>query len=132
MAKRGRPTKSSSMMKKTTTIKANKSTKKDDKSFIEPRYLKIKEYFKSKTYDPLVLNEMCMELIDMLGELTGRGVTEIDGQSIDLWKMRSWVIIEKAGLLPEYFGPEDEDLDSDVEVEDTWYNDYTDEFDNLI
>ncbi len=132
MAKRGRPTKSSNMMKKTTTIKANKSTKKDDKSFIEPRYLKIKEYFKSKTYDPLVLNEMCMELIDMLGELTGRGVTEIDGQSIDLWKMRSWVIIEKAGLLPEYFGPEDEDLDSDVEVEDNWYNDYTDEFDNLI
>lgn len=127
MAKRGRPSKADSIkvVKKSTTIKAKKSTTKDDKSFIEPRYLKIKEYFKSKTYDPLVLNEMCMELIDMLGELTSRGITEIDGQSLDLWKMRTFVIIEKSGNLPPY-RDEDDDilLDEDPLVnssDEEWY-----------
>ena len=105
---------------KTTTIKAKKSTKKDDKSFVEPKYLEIKEYFKSKKYD-----DLCMELIEILGELTSRGVTEIDGQSIDLWKMRTFVIIEKSGNLPPY-RDEDEEilLDEDPIVnssDEEWY-----------
>ena len=110
---------------KTTTIKAKKSTKKDHKSFVEPKYLEIKEYFKSKKYDDQVLNDMCMELIEILGELTSRGVEHIEGLPMDTWKMRVWVIVEKAGLLPEYFGPEEEEEYEDIE--DTWY-DSEDEF----
>tara|TARA_R110000803_G_scaffold191928_2_gene254657 strand:+ start:890 stop:1102 length:213 start_codon:yes stop_codon:yes gene_type:complete len=42
--------------------------------------------------------DMC---IAQLAEATLRGVTEIEGSSVDLWKSRCWVAIEKAGLLPD-------------------------------
>lgn len=42
--------------------------------------------------------DMC---IAQLAEATLRGVTEIEGSSVDLWKSRVWVAIEKSGLLPD-------------------------------
>ena len=93
-----------------------------EKTFIEPKYNAIKEYFKSKKYDKEILNTMCMELIDTLGELTFRGIKKVDGQDVDLWKMRVWVIIEKSGNLPEY---KDEEVEEE-EIVDTWYTDIED------
>jgi hypothetical protein len=62
--------------------------------------------------------------------LTDNGVEEIEGVSIDLYKDRTWWLIEKLGLLPEY-RDEDEDLDELDEVEDTYYKD-EDEFEYEI
>jgi hypothetical protein len=62
--------------------------------------------------------------------LTDSGVEEIEGVSIDLYKDRTWWLIEKLGLLPEY-RDEDEDLDELDEVEDTYYKD-EDEFEYEI
>jgi hypothetical protein len=42
--------------------------------------------------------DMC---IAQLAEATLRGVTEIEGSSVDLWKSRVWVAIERSGLLPD-------------------------------
>ena len=39
--------------------------------------------------------------IAQLAECTVQGVEEIEGASVNLWKTRVWVAIEKAGLLPE-------------------------------
>lgn len=108
------------MKKKTKNVVKIQSKSKNEKSFIEPKYLKIKEYFKSKTYDPLILNEMCLELIEILGELTGRGINHIEGLPMDTWKMRVSVIVEKAGLLPEYH--DEDEIELDEEIQDDWYN----------
>lgn len=133
MAQRGRPRKNPiiSKVKKHTkkSLVKSKTVKvqpKPEKTFIEPKYNEIKEYFKSKKYDSEKLNTMCMELIDILGELTGRGMTEVDGLPIDLFKMRVWVVLEKAGLLPEFKIKEDieDDEDDDLIVnseDDEWY-----------
>ena len=59
-------------------------------------------------------------MIAHLAQLTQNGVEEIEGVSIDLYKDRTWWLIEKLGLLPEY-RDEDEDIDEDVEIEDTYY-----------
>jgi hypothetical protein len=48
-------------------------------------------------------------------------VEEIEGVSIDLYKDRTWWLIEKLGLLPEY-RDEDEEIE-DVEIEDNYYSD---------
>jgi hypothetical protein len=48
-------------------------------------------------------------------------VVEIEGVSIDLYKDRTWWLIEKLGLLPEY-RDEDEEIE-DVEIEDNYYSD---------
>jgi hypothetical protein len=39
--------------------------------------------------------------IAQLAEATLRGVTEIEGAPVDLWKSRLWTAVEKAGLLPD-------------------------------
>jgi len=39
--------------------------------------------------------------IAQLAECTMQGIKEIEGASVDLWKTRVWVAIEKAGLLPD-------------------------------
>jgi hypothetical protein len=64
------------------------------KTFKEGReYVKLGELTKAdESFD------MC---IAQLAEATLRGVTEIEGSSVDLWKSRVWVAVEKAGLLPD-------------------------------
>tara|TARA_R110000803_G_scaffold63266_4_gene123862 strand:- start:45 stop:257 length:213 start_codon:yes stop_codon:yes gene_type:complete len=42
--------------------------------------------------------DMC---IAQLAECTLNGVEHVEGAPVDLWKTRTWVAIEKAGLLPE-------------------------------
>jgi len=39
--------------------------------------------------------------IAQLAECTVQGIEEIEGASVNLWKTRVWVAIEKAGLLPD-------------------------------
>jgi hypothetical protein len=41
--------------------------------------------------------DMC---IAQLAECTLNDIEEIEGASVDRWKIRVWVAIEKAGLLP--------------------------------
>lgn len=83
---------------------------KQEKTIITPKYLKIKDYFKSKVYDKEILNDWCIELLELLGDLTMQGVTEIEGVDIDLFKMRVWVIVEKSGNLAP-FRDEEDDID---------------------
>jgi hypothetical protein len=60
-------------------------------------------------------------LIAHLAQLTLNGVTDVEGVPIDLYKDRTWWIVENIGLLPEY---RDEDIDLDeVEIEDNYYSD---------
>jgi hypothetical protein len=69
------------------------------------------------------------DLIAHLAQLTDNGFTEIEGVSIDLYKDRTWWLIEKLGLLPEYRDDEDEFDDfSDEEEEDSYYKDDSFEF----
>lgn len=39
--------------------------------------------------------------IAQLAECTMQGIKEVEGSSVNLWKTRVWVAIEKAGLLPD-------------------------------
>lgn len=137
MAQRGRPRKNpiTTKVKKHTkgSLVKSKTVKvqtKPEKTFIEPKYNEIKEYFKSKKYDKEILNTMCMELIDILGELSFRGVTEIEGLPMDTWKMRCHVIVEKSGNLPPYKDNDEESEEEDIVVgsqDDDWYKE-EDEF----
>jgi hypothetical protein len=68
------------------------------------------------------MDTLTCDLIAHLAQLTDNGFTEIEGVSIDLYKDRTFWLIEKLGLLPEY-RDEDEDLNELDEVEDTYYKD---------
>jgi hypothetical protein len=65
-----------------------------------------------------LFDTLSTSLINTLGELTTRGVIEIEGLHIDKWKDRVWNLIENAGLLPEY---SEEETTEVVEILDTWY-----------
>ena len=99
---------------------------KKEKNIIETKFLNIKNKFKAGGYDIEEMDNLTCDLIAHLSQLTDNGVEEIEGISIDLYKDRTWWLIEKLGLLPEY-RDEDEDLDELDEVEDTYYKD-EDEF----
>ena len=86
---------------------------------ITNRFETIKQMYKSKDFDIEVFDALSMDLINLLGECTVRGITEIEGSSINTWKDRVWNLIENAGLLPEY---KDEDDYKIVEIIDTWYD----------
>jgi hypothetical protein len=99
---------------------------KKEKNIIETKFLNIKNKFKAGGYDIEEMDHLTCDLIAHLAQLTDNGFTEIEGVSIDLYKDRTWWLIEKLGLLPEY-RDEDEDIDEDIDVEDTYYKD-EDEF----
>lgn len=103
---------------------------KKEKNIIETKFLNIKSKFKAGGYDIDEMDHLTCDLIAHLAQLTDSGVEEIEGVSIDLYKDRTWWLIEKLGLLPEY-RDEDEDLDELDEVEDTYYKD-EDEFEYEI
>ena len=86
---------------------------------ITNRFETIKQMYKSKDFDIEVFDALSMDLINLLGECTVRGITEIEGSPIDTWKDRVWNLIENAGLLPEY---KEEDDHKVVEIIDTWYD----------
>ena len=91
------------------------------KNPIEAKWLRIKTAYKSGDFDYNELDCMTSDLIGHLAQLTERGITEIDGVRIDLYKDRTWNIIEHLGLLPEYRSPKDED--EEVEIVDDYYED---------
>jgi hypothetical protein len=99
---------------------------KKEKNIIETKFLNIKNKFKAGGYDIEEMDHLTCDLIAHLAQLTDNGFTEIEGVSIDLYKDRTWWLIEKLGLLPEY-RDEDVEVDEDVEIEDTYYKD-EDEF----
>ena len=99
---------------------------KKEKNIIETKFLNIKNKFKAGGYDIEEMDHLTCDLIAHLAQLTNNGFTEIEGVSIDLYKDRTWWLIEKLGLLPEY-RDEDEDIDEDIDIEDTYYKD-EDEF----
>ena len=103
---------------------------KKEKNIIETKFLNIKNKFKAGGYDIEEMDYLTCDLIAHLAQLTDNGFTEIEGVSIDLYKDRTWWLIEKLGLLPEY-RDEDEDIDEDIDVEDTYYKD-EDEFEAEI
>jgi hypothetical protein len=99
---------------------------KKEKNIIETKFLNIKNKFKAGGYDIEDMDHLTCDLIAHLAQLTDNGFTEIEGVSIDLYKDRTWWLIEKLGLLPEY-RDEDVEVDEDVDIEDTYYKD-EDEF----
>ena len=94
---------------------------KKEKHTIEVRYLDLKTRFKSSELNIEEVDQITCELIAELAVLTERGITEINGTSIDLYKDRVWWIVEKAGLLPEYRDEEDDIEDEGFDEEDDYY-----------
>ena len=94
---------------------------KKEKNVIERKFMNIKTKFKAGDYDMVEMDGLTCDLIAHLAQLTQNGVEEIEGISIDLYKDRTWWLIEKLGLLPEY-RDEDEEFE-DVEIEDNYYSD---------
>lgn len=91
---------------------------------ITNRFETIKQMYKNRKKDGLdieAFDALSMDLVNLLGECTMAGVTEIEGLHIDKWKDRVWNLIENAGILPEYKGEDDDE--KFVEIIDTWYTD---------
>ena len=103
---------------------------KKEKHTIEVKFLDLKTRFKSGEMSIEEVDQITCELIAELAVLTTKGITEINGTSIDLYKDRVWWIVEKAGLLPEYRDDEDFIDEEFDEEEDNYYND--DEFEYEI
>lgn len=91
---------------------------KKEKNVIERKFMNIKTKFKAGNYDIVEMDGLTCDLIAHLAQLTQNGVEEIEGVSIDLYKDRTWWIIENIGLLPEYKGPAEEE---DIEIVDNYY-----------
>jgi len=90
---------------------------KKEKSIIEEKWFKLKEISKSPNPPIEQIDELTCDLLANLAELSIRGVQEVDGKNIDLYKDRTWWVVEKHGLLPEYKDPEEEGL---FEIVDEW------------
>jgi len=57
------------------------------------------EYIKQNNVDAAVETlDKCLLIVAMADE---NGAIELDGKSLELWKMRIWVKIEDLGVLPE-------------------------------
>ena len=100
---------------------------KKKKNIIESKWLKLKELSKSDNPSIQQIDELSCDLLANLAELTVRGVKEVDGVSIDLMKDRTWWVIQKHGLLPEYKEEEEDPL---IEILDNWEK-YDDEFEEV-
>ena len=86
---------------------------KIEKSFLTPKWLKIKAMYEAGTngsdkYGTNFeiegeLDMLCHDFIDIIGEFTHEFGWDcvIEGVKMDLWKERIWSLVENAGLLPE-------------------------------
>lgn len=90
---------------------------KKEKNIIETKFQNIKSKFKAGDFDIDEMDALTCDLIAHLTQLTDNGISEVEGVSIDLYKDRTWWLVEKLGLLPEY---RDEDEDED-EFNDNYY-----------
>ena len=101
---------------------------KKEKHIIETKFETLKNKFKADELTTEQVDRLTSRLILDLTLLTERGIKEINGVSIDLYKDRVWWIVEKAGLLPEYREPEDDLSDLVGDEEDDYYK-VEDDFD---
>jgi hypothetical protein len=98
---------------------------KKEKNVIERKFMSIKTKYKAGGYDIVEMDGLTCDLIAHLAQLTQNGVTEVEGVPIDLYKDRTFWLIEKLGLLPEY---RDEDIEFDGdEIKDNYYSDEDDD-----
>jgi hypothetical protein len=97
-------------------------------NIIEQKWNIIKEKSKSNNYDIKELDHLTCDLIAHLTILTEMGITDIEGVSVDRYKNRVWMVVENAGLLPEY---RDEDEDIEKVIHDEWEK-TNDDFDEDI
>tara|TARA_R110000772_G_scaffold212052_2_gene322592 strand:+ start:2050 stop:2451 length:402 start_codon:yes stop_codon:yes gene_type:complete len=86
---------------------------KVEKSYVAPKWLKIKEMYENGTNGsdrygtnfPIggELDMLTSEFIHELGEMTQRNGYDfiVDEVKLDLWKDRIWCLVENAGLLRE-------------------------------
>jgi hypothetical protein len=81
---------------------------KKEKNVIERKFMNIKTKYKAGDYDIVEMDGLTCDLIAHLAQLTLNGVTDVEGVPIDLYKDRTWWIVENIGLLPEY---RDEDIE---------------------
>jgi len=95
---------------------------KKEKNVIEKKFINIKTKFKSGDFDIVEMDGLTCDLIAHLAQLTLNGVNEVEGVPIDLYKDRTWWIVENIGLLPEYRGPKDEEEEGEI-VDDYYSND---------
>ena len=75
---------------------------------IETQWLTIKSKFDQGNYNLDEMDHLTCDLLAQLAYLTVQGYTEIEGTPIDKIKERTWRLVERMGLLPEY---KDEDID---------------------
>ena len=112
---------------------------KIEKSFLTPKWLKIKAMYESGTngsdkYGTNFeiegeLDMLCHDFIDTIGEFTHEFGWDciIEGVKMDLWKERIWSLVENAGLLPEIAWKDD--LAAELEKAEKESYIYDDEFD---
>ena len=92
---------------------------KKEKNIIETKFQNIKSKFKAGDFDIDEMDTLTCDLIAHFSQLTNNGISEVGGVSIDLYKDRTWWLVEKLGLLPEY-RDEDEEME-DGDIEDNYY-----------
>ena len=61
---------------------------KKEKNIVEKKWLTIKTKSKEENYDLEELDNLTCDLISHLAQLTNKGITEIDGVKIDMYKDR--------------------------------------------
>ena len=86
---------------------------KKEKNIIEKKWVIVKAKSKEPNYNLQELDYLTSDLIAHLAQLTDKGIMEIDGISIDMYKDRVWWVIEKIGLLPEYRDEDEDDVGDD-------------------
>jgi len=113
--------------------------KKMKKSIVTPKWVKIKEMYKTGTngsdkYGTNFeiegeLDMLCHEFIDMMGEITRRMGWDavVEDVEMNLWKERIWSLVENAGLLPEIAWRGDKEKDR-LALEEKWNSEDEDEY----
>lgn len=90
---------------------------------IETQWLTIKSKFDAGNYDLNEMDHLTCDLLAQLAYLTVEGYNEVGGIHIDKYKDRTWRLVERMGLLPEY---KEDDIDDVLEINDDW-DSYDDE-----
>jgi len=102
---------------------------KIEKSFLTPKWLKIKTMYEAGTNGSDKYGEnfeiegeldmLCHDFIDIIGEFTHEFGWDcvIEGVKMDLWKERIWSLVENAGLLPEIAWKDDLETDRLKQIE---------------
>ncbi len=71
---------------------------KDKKPFTKI-WLKAKKLAEDKQVEQA--QELLDTMIVHLAKISMKGVTELEGLKVDLWKDRAWLTLESIGLIPE-------------------------------